>query len=140
MLSNPSAGWCDVKIGDFEGVASYLTDVPFNCLAAFTQYFDRSNSINSVSVFFDEEGTEFYTVFDYYNTYIIIERNEEPELKYIDNIGIKQLANELIEDLERDFDAWVNWTYLDDDDYDKNQRIYELRTKIDTLKELIKKY
>lgn len=140
MLSNPSAGWCDVKIGDFDGVASYLEDVPLNCLDAFIQYFDRSNSINSVSIFFDEEGTEFYAVFDYYNTYIIIERNEEPELKYIDNIGIKQLANELIKDLERDFDAWVNWTYLDDDDYDKNQRIYELRTKIDTLKELIKKY
>ena len=133
MLSNPKHGWCNVKIGDFKGVASYLTDVPFNCLAAFIQYLDRSSNINSVSVYFDEEGTEFYTVFNYCNTYIIIEREENPELKYLNNIGIKQLANELIEDLERDFDKWVNWECYDEP---KEGRAEELRLGIIKLKQL----
>lgn len=137
MISNPDAGWCNVKIGDFEGVASYLTDVPFNCLVAFTQYFDRSNNINSVSVYFDEEGTEFYTVFDYYSTYIIIEREEKPELKYLNDVGIKQLAKELIEDLERDFDKWVDWKCYGEP---QDGRAEELRLGIEKLKQLLKEF
>lgn len=137
MLSNPNAGWCNVKIGDFEGVASYLTDVPFNCLAAFIQYFERNNNINSVSVYFDEEGTEFRVVFDYWSTYIIIERDENPELKYIDNVSIKQLSKELIEDLERDFDCWVNWECYDEPE---EGRADELRLGIIKLKKLMEEF
>lgn len=137
MLSNPEHGWCNIKIGDFEGVASYLTDVPFNCLAAFIQYFDRSSNLNSASVYFDEEGTEFYTVFDYYSTYIIIEREEKPELKYLDDVGIKQLANELIEDLERDFDCWVKWECYDDPEEGREDK---LRLGIEKLNQLMKDF
>ncbi|MBU5331737.1 hypothetical protein KQI61_05970 [Anaerocolumna aminovalerica] len=137
MLSNPEHGWCNVKIGDFEGVASYLTDVPLNCLAAFIQYFDRSSNINSTSVYFDEEGTEFYIVFDYYSTYIIIERKEKPELKYIDDIGIKQLAHELIEDLERDFDKWVDWECYDEPEDGRSEK---LRLGLIELKKLMEEF
>lgn len=136
MITNLKNGWCRVKIGDFEGEAGYLTDIPFNCLTAFIQYFDRSSNMNSVSVYFDEEGTEFYTVFDYYNTYIIIDREDKPELKCID-ICIKQLSKELIEDLERDFDAWVNWECYDEPE---EGRAEELRLGIIKLKKLVEEF
>ena len=35
MLSNPKAGWCELKIGNFKGTPSYLTDVPIDMLTAF---------------------------------------------------------------------------------------------------------
>ena len=137
MLSNPAHGWCNVKIGDFEGAVSYVTDVPFNCLAAFIQYFDRSSHVNSVSVYFDEEGTDFRVVFSYWTTYIIIEREDKPELKYFDNIGIKQLANELIEDLERDFYRWVDWEYYSDPEDGRSKK---LRSGIHKLKQLMDEF
>lgn len=36
MLTIPKAGWTNVEIGKFKGRASYLTDIPFECLDAFT--------------------------------------------------------------------------------------------------------
>lgn len=137
MLSNPDAGWCNVKIGDFEGEASYLTDIPFVCLNSFIQYLTKGNNINSISMYFDEEGTEFFLVCDYYITYIIIERDETPELKYYNNIGIKQLANELIKDLERDFDSWVKWDCCGEEEPEEG-RSDELKLKIEELKKLVK--
>lgn len=134
MLSNPEHGWCNVKIGDFEGVASYLTDVPCNCLEAFIQYLSRGNHINSSSIFFDEEGTEFTVVLEYYSTYVIIERGIIPELKCYHDISIHMLAYELIDDLDRDFDRWVNWECYDNP---KEGRSELLRSKINELKELI---
>lgn len=135
MLSYPEHGWCNVEIGDFVGSASYLGDIPMVCLETFIQYLTKGNNINSASIYFDEEGTEFYVVFDYYSTYIIIERNEKPELKYFNNIGAKQLANEFVNDLERDFDKWVDWECYHDI---PKSRSDELRLKIEELKQLIK--
>jgi len=134
MLKCPENGWCNVEIGDFVGTASYLTDVPINCLESFIQYFTKNNGVNSSSIYFDEEGSEFFLVLDYYCTYIIIDRNVNPELKYFDDIGAKQLAQELIEDLERNFEKWVDWECYHDPD---KVRAELLRNKIDELKMLI---
>lgn len=139
MLSNPKHGWCNVEIGDFVGTASYLNDVPFNCLNSFITYFTKGNYINCIAVSFDEEGTEFTIVSSYDGTYIIIERGSEPTLKHYYNIDIKLLANELIEDLERDFDAWVRWECFDDYEPEKS-RVEELRSKIEELRQLIKEF
>lgn len=32
MISNPKNGWCNFKLGDFEGTPSYITDVPIDLL------------------------------------------------------------------------------------------------------------
>lgn len=136
MLVNPKHGWCNVNIGDFKGTASYLNDVPFNCLDAFISYFTKSNCINSIAICFDEEGSDFILVCDYYDTYIIINRNKQ-KLKHVKDINIQQLAIELLEDLERDFDAWVNWLCYDEPEKD---RADELRLRIEKLKQLVKEF
>lgn len=139
MLSNPECGWCNVKIGDFIGSASYLMDVPFNCLNSFIIYLTRGNSTNSMAIAFDEEGSEFTVVSSFDGTFVIVERGNEPTLKQYSNIDIKLLANELIEDLERDFDAWVNWECCGD--YKpEDGRSEELRFGIEKLKQLLKEF
>ena len=45
MISNPHAGWCDFKLGDFEGSPSYLTDVPVDLLNAFIEYHEKGTGI-----------------------------------------------------------------------------------------------
>ena len=34
MLGKPHGGWTEIKIGDFIGYGSYLTDIPVDCLNA----------------------------------------------------------------------------------------------------------
>lgn len=136
MLSNPKHGWCNVNIGDFKGSASYLEDVPFNCVDAFISYFTKSNNINSIAITFDEEGNDFILVCDYYDTYVIINRDKQ-KIKYIEDIDIRQLAIELLEDLERDFDAWVNWLSYDEPDEGREEN---LRNRIEELRELVNEF
>ena len=62
MISNPKHGWCDFKLGNFEGAPSYLTDVPFELLQAFIDYHERGSS----AIVFDEEGTEFTLILTSY--------------------------------------------------------------------------
>jgi hypothetical protein len=137
MLRYPEHGWCKVEIGDFIGDASYLMDVPFNCLNSFITYFTKGNSINSIAIAFDEEGTEFTVVSSFDGTFIIIERGNEPELKCYQNINIVKLANELIEDLKRDFDGWVNWECYGEPE---EGRAEELKNAIEELKKLVDKF
>jgi hypothetical protein len=137
MLSNPEYGWCNVKIGDFIGNASYLMDVPFNCLNSFITYFTKGNDINSVAIAFDEEGSEFTVVSSFDGTFVIIERDEFPSLKHFYDINIKQLANELTEDLERDFDKWVDWECYDEPEEGREEK---LRLGIEELKQLVQQF
>jgi hypothetical protein len=137
MLTKPEHGWCNVEIGDFTGWASYIMDVPFNCLNSFISYFTKGKDINSVAIAFDEEGSEFTVVSNYYSTYVIIERDETPVLKYFSDIDIKQLANELINDLEMYFNEWVNFECYDEPNKDREDK---LRSGIDTLRILVDEF
>ena len=53
FLTINGAGWCTVTFGDFTFSASYLTDVPFDCLKAAIKWLtDRT----VFAVNFDGEG------------------------------------------------------------------------------------
>ena len=136
MLSKPHYGWTNVTIGNFKGRASYLTDVPMDCLISFI------NSLKygiPASIFFDEEGADFTLVTEHYNnTYVICER-ENTELIKIDKCFL-DLAEELIKDIECNIEDWVLW----EDYYEYSQDELEERKKLFTnrlneLKELIDK-
>ena len=135
LLSNPKHGWCTVEVGDFKGQASYLYDVPFNCLDAFINVFNKNTGVNCASIYFDEEGSWFYLITDTDYTYIIIER-EKTEVKCFD-VNIIQLANELINDLERNFNDWVDWLCYDEPE---KGRVEKLRNKIEQLKQLVEDF
>lgn len=110
MISNPANGWCNFKLGDFEGTPSYLTDVPLDLLDAFLDYYNKGMGM----AWFDEEGTEFTLVINPYSLFIIAEKEETPVLYDFSKINISDLEKELIEDIERDFAEWTNFTYEDD--------------------------
>lgn len=137
MLSKPYAGWTKVTIGDFEGRASYMTDVPMDCLIAFINALEYNIP---ASVLFDEEGTEFTLVTSTDGTYVISER-EESKL-FVINKRFSKLARELINDIEDNLEDWVLWDY----DYEfhndskgiLNERRNIIKKRVKRLKELLK--
>lgn len=135
MFTEPKHGWVILKLGDFEGSVSYLTDVPIDCLDAFI-YALRTN--NPATIFFDAEGWDFHLVSSYYDGYIISDKNEPPELYLINNGTFRTLAKELISDIEKYFDEWVNWlSYEDLGKEELRSRKYNLIYKKNVLKNLI---
>ena len=137
MLSKPCAGWTKVTIGDFEGRASYMTDVPMDCLIAFINALEYNIP---VSVLFDEEGSEFTLVTSVDGTYIISER-EEPKL-FVINKGFLKLVRELINDIEDNLEDWVLWDYdyefHNDSEGILNERRNIIKKQVKRLKELLK--
>lgn len=110
MISNPANGWCNFKLGDFEDTPSYLTDMPSDLLDAFLDYYNKGMGM----AWFDEEGTEFTLVINPYSLFIIAEREETPVLYDFSKMNVSDLGKELIEDIERDFAEWADFTYEDD--------------------------
>ena len=67
MISNPKNGWCNFKLGDFEGTPSYITNTPIDLLDAFIDYYTRGYGL----AYFDEEGSEFTLLLTWYGVYIL---------------------------------------------------------------------
>lgn len=108
MLSKPENGWTQFSLGNFTSRASYLTDIPQKCIKAFTE---ALRDVTVAIVNFDAEGWEF-SLYCFNNISIIYmnDENGEPQEFYID-MGIKEVAREFIEDLERDYLAWQLWNF-----------------------------
>lgn len=146
MLINPHAGWVNIKIGEFEDRASYLTDVPIDILDALLEsYKDRK----VVAIEFDAEGWEYIIIINAYETHIIDYpyRTDEEYLSSEDDnrvlttveIGRDAIAKEFISDIEHDYDKWIHWMYYDDED-SIAKRKEDLDTKLAELKALVFKY
>ncbi len=133
MISNPKHGWCNFKLGTFEGTPSYLTDVPIDILTAFIDYHNKGCGV----IWFDEEGTEFTLVITPYSLFII-EEKEKPILHDFSEMKIVDLEKELIEDIEKDLYGWINFT-TDDDLEEVKQHENEIRQKLVILKSYIKR-
>ena len=152
MLSKPNCGWVNIKIGDWCDRASYLTDPHKDLLNGFIQlYSERKPNVISC----DAEGWEYLIVLDINNVHII-EYGEKTEF-YTCEIDTKNLAQELIKDIEDNLDGWVHWDVEDDilvyereslkegyvgyckEDYYNTAKIYLLQ-ELDKLKEILSKY
>lgn len=132
MISEPKYGWCNFKLGDFFGHPSgYMTDVVQDLLNAFINFYKNRASV----VVFDEEGS-YFTLLLTYNGIYIIEEKEEAKLFNFSEFDIYELANELINDIENDFDNWVDFTEEEGGDQFASVHIYN---KICELKEIIRK-
>lgn len=103
MLSLSKSGWCKLKIGDFIGNPSYVTDVPTDLLTAFIDYYEKGVS----AVFFDEEGTEFNLLLSNYTIFVVyIDKECKTILYEFPDINIYDLARELIDDIRSNIDTW----------------------------------
>lgn len=134
MISNPKHGWCNFKLGNFEGTPSYSTDVPFELLQAFIDYHERGGS----AIVFDEEGTEFTLVLtSYFMDIYIIENRGTAVLYDFYKMRIEDLEKELISDIENDLYGWAEFCFDNDDETIKFRR-EQLLQKIACLKKYIK--
>ena len=143
MISKPLHGWCEFHLGDFIGHPSYTTDVPMDILNAFEEYICTNN--RCVSVAFDEEGSDFYLILTPYDIYIISER-EETLLHHYDNKPILEIALELTNDIESDFNNWATqfcWSIgvggtKEQDQKVIDERINIFKQKIKNIRDTIK--
>jgi len=132
MISNPKFGWCDFKLRTFYGSPSYLTNVPVDLLDAFIDYFANGMGM----AWFDEEGTEFTLVINPYSLYIIEEKGKSV-LHDFSEMKVEKLAKELINDIEKDLNAWSMFFIWDDQEEIEMNR-NDIRQRIAKLKEYIK--
>ena len=108
MLTKPKHGWTNLHIGDFSERASYLTDIPNDCLDAFIYALQNGNP---AVVFFDAEGWDFHLVASYYQSYVIVDKDEAK--LYAFDKTINDLTKELYEDISNNFDDWLDWDMYD---------------------------
>jgi hypothetical protein len=129
MITNSRFGWCDFKIGTFEGNPSYLTDVPVDLLDAFLDYREKGMGV----AWFDEEGSMFTFVLNPYSAFIIEER--ETSILHEISQNIDDLEEELIEDIEANLAGWTEF-FPTDDREEILQHRNEIRERLIRLKEL----
>ena len=127
MLSKPRNGWVNVEIEEFVGRASYIREVPDDCLDAFI--LGLKNRL-PVVIEFDAEGWEFTLVSKYYSTFIIVEA-EDTKLIEINKTNM-ELAREIINDIESNIELWSKWSSFVEEDCDKKKD--ELLAKLNELK------
>ena len=105
FLENPKNGWVSIVLGDYSRAASYLTDVPFDCLDAMIYALKEGFDF---CVSFDGEGQgDFKVIADDYTTYVI-EESDEPVLRKF-NVTRLDIAKALFDDIENELNDWVFW-------------------------------
>lgn len=138
MIKNPKHGWCDFQLGDFTGVASYLTDVPIDLLDAFISYYTYGYGV----VVFDQEGSYFTLVLTAYNFGIyIIEESDKAilhDFSIDENITVNDLAKELINDIENDLEGWSTDFLFYVNQKEAVHYCNKIKQKLAELKKLIK--
>ena len=126
MISNPKNGWCNFKLGDFEGTPSYITDVPIDLLDAFIDYYTRGYGL----AYFDEEGSEFTLLLTWYGVYIIEEKDDAKVYTFY-NLSISDLAKDVIIDILSNLDGWCNdFMHCSFSKEDLNERLEKLKNMI----------
>ena len=130
MLTTPLHGWTHLQFLNFSERASYLTDVPNDCLDAFI-YALQTN--NPAVVYFDAEGFDFHLISSFYRSYIIRDKEDNKVDINVIEKDILELAKELVNDIQRDFDEWLNWECYDDGEYaEVNREVF--KEKLSLLK------
>lgn len=124
MFSNIEHDWCRVSFEKFEGFASYLTD-PF---------IDILNIIKNGSgvITCDEEGSDFDIIFNSEEFYIV--SNRESSIVYRSERNTNDIIEEIVSDIEGQFEAVVNWNGKDESFELLEQRKEELLTLLKEIK------
>ena len=136
MISSPHCGWCDFKIGDFKGQASYLMATPLDLVDCFLEYFDKGSG----SAYIDEEGTDFTFVVSDAEVFIIaLDKEGGYHLYVMENFFPADLAKELIFDIEPHYELWCNQFFGFGEDIEYDEKIHkELSEGIKKLKNILR--
>ena len=129
MLSKPKNGWTTVQIKDFEVIASYLVDIPFDWLYSCLNGLKNRTPI---CLFIDEEGAESYIV-SYYDVTHVIYDGDEVERYTFRDIDFMDITHYILEDIKRFYDDWLSWSPYEDSEEDIIVRNEKLKRLIDEV-------
>lgn len=101
-LETPQHGWSKLHLGSWSGRLSYVDDPAFDLLWAVERAL-RTKQPSAVR--FDAEGHEYIIIFDWYDQFVITDR-DTPELTRID-MKLKDVAAALVRDIRKDLDLWA---------------------------------
>lgn len=126
MFAKPRNGWTDILVGEFEGLGSYIQDVPVEALEACIAALRKNEPLR---LHFDEEGSEF-TLTAAETTKIVAQGFYGPE-EYEEKISKDALIAEICTDLETYFSDWVEFSeeyaYFEDEEAEQKQAFYDER-------------
>ena len=103
-LETPQHGWSKLYMGSWSGRLSYVDDPAFDLLWAVERAL-RTKQPSAVR--FDAEGHEYIIIFDWYDQFVITDR-DTPELTRID-MKLKDVAAALVRDIRKDLDLWATF-------------------------------
>ena len=130
MFEKPRNGWTDILIGDFEGLGSYIQDIPMECMQAFLKGLREDAP---VVLHFDEEGSEFAVQITGDTTTITTESVYGPE-EYTYPLSVLTLAKEALADFEEHFTDWVEFSeeyaYFEDEEQTEKQAFFDERKEM----------
>jgi len=141
MFTKPRNGWTDIVLDDFEGLGSYIQDVPVEVMEASIAALKKKEPLK---LHFDEEGSEFTLTADE-NTKIVAQGYYGPETYEVKRTKT-ELIREIFEDMEEYFTDWVEFSeeyaYFEDDEAEQKQVFYEereivLKALLNELKSLL---
>lgn len=126
MFSKPKNGWTEIHLEEFEGLGSYIQDIPKEvmegCISAL-----RENK--PLELCFDEEGSAFHLMAEE-KTHIVTEGDfgsEEYELQ----ISKHKLVLEMYADMERYLTDWTTFSeeyaYFEDDEEEQKEKYFAER-------------
>lgn len=144
MLSKPNAGWTVVTIGKMKFNASYLADIPMDCLTAAKSYLSGDPLL---ALFFDlEEEGVLYVLSDKLGTFVITETDEWDDeindFKYkIDRIGVpaETLIQEIVQDIRMNIHEWADWFCDEGPDPEKHVTIEKLLKEVSEAQKIYQK-
>lgn len=146
MLGEPKFGWTHITCGTVNvGPASYIEDVPMDCLNAFIRYF--TDDASAFNLCFDAEGYNIGIIEFGQSLYkVSTDVAEGLNVKEIDGSAVgldwyassdeilMVLAKELIHDIRAYMDTWVShWI---SDDLSAREKLDRRQTFIDKCMEL----
>ena len=142
MFTKPRNGWTDIVLDDFEGLGSYIQDVPVEVMEACISALKNDAPLE---LHFDEEGSEFELTADEEGTKIVAQGYYGPETYEVKRTKTA-LIKEIFDDMEEFFEDWVefneDYAYFEDDEEEQKQAFYEereivLKSLLDELRSLI---
>ena len=126
MFTKPKNGWTDILLGDFEGLGSYIQDVPVEVMEASIAALKKDIPLK---LHFDEEGSEFTLTADA-DTKIVAQGYYGPETYEVKRTKM-EIIREICEDMEEYFTEWVEFSeeyaYFEDDEAEQKQAFFEER-------------
>ena len=135
MFSKPEFGWVNISIDNWTDRASYLTSPHLDMLDALINLF---STYNPQCILCDAEGWEYYLIINFDAVFVI--KQEDTNTLYSFDKRARDIADEVISDIEKNIYEWSLWNYNVENDEEIKKEKEKIEEKIKTLKNTLNLY